>query len=340
LNEGDIGGAVAAIRAAVAMREELTQAWPSVFRRDLVESLTEGSRILNDADLSEEAFAMSLQAIALAREFEDVGREDQTIVHARALQAHSRSALAAKHWRAGLDAVDAEIALCKEMGKRTQSLLMLARALHNRATFLTMLERDREAMESLNDSIQLHATLLEKPDGAAQLLSGSMHLAGSLAARGGNLEGSASWFKQAVELRVAQRASQERLADSNITQSSIEWANASARLGRTQDVAVATQHAVTALSALAKDDASAFNLTRLAHGFLQLGNVKRRLGDLDAAIVAYRSAAALKLRLEDARGNGALAVTAARKLIACLKRAGRTEESEAWRQRFSITDRG
>lgn len=341
LNEGDVGGAVAAIRAAATMRQELAQAWPSLFRKDLVESLVEASRILNEADLGEEAFATSQRAITLTRGWINVGRADHSGMLARALQNHARSALSIKDWRAGLDAVDAEIALIRELfGDRdTQWLLVQARALHNRATFLTLMERDREAIASLNDSIQMHEGLREKPEGAAELLGGSLHLAGSLAARAGDLESSERWFRRAVELRVAQRARSERLAEGNIAQSSIEWANASERLGRTENVAVATQSAVVALSALAKEEASAFNLTRLAHGFLQLGNVRRRLGDLDAAIAAYRSAAALKRGLEEARADGALSITAARKLVVCLKRAGRTEESEAWRQRFGITDK-
>lgn len=342
LNEGDIGGAVAAIRAAMAMREELAQAWPMLFRRELAETLAEASRIFSEADLGEEAFVASGRAVALAHELLRAGGDNDPRVLVRALQRHSHSALVAKNWIAGLEAVDAEAALHRELfsDQDVQSVLSLARALHNRATFLTMMERDREAMASLNDSIQLHERLSENVEGAAELLGGSMHLAGSLAARAGDLESSERRFKEALELRVTHRASTERFANANIAQSSIEWANASARLGRTAEVAAATQCALTALGALAKEEPSAFNLTRLAHAFLQLGNAKRRLGDLEAAILAYRSAAALKRRLEEARGNVALAITAARKLIACLKRAGRTDESEAWRQRFSIIDQG
>lgn len=338
LNEGDIGGAVAAIRAAMTMREELAQAWPLLFRRELAETLAEASRIFSEAELGEEAFAASEQGVALVRDLLRGDGDHDPRMLARALQNHARSALVARNWLAGLEAVDAELALERESG--AQSVLALARVLHNRATFLTMMERDREATASLKDSIQLLEGLREKTGAAAELLGGSMHLAGSLAARAGDLEGSEKWFKQTVELRVTQRTLNERVAEANIAQSAIEWANASARLGRTADVAAATKCAVTALVALAKQDPSAFNLTRLAHGFLQLGNAERRLGDLEAAIVAYRSAAALKRRLEDARGNTALAITAARKLIACLKRAGRTEESEAWRQRLGITDQG
>lgn len=341
LSEGDAGGAVDAIRVSVRLRQELVQSWPSLFRQDLAESLAEASRILIEADLNEEAFALSAEAIALALELVDAAESDHRFLLIRALKNRSRCALAVYDWSAGLAAVDTEIAVLRDVGcdREARSLLMLIEALHNRATFLTMLEEPGKALASLKDSIKLHASLPNETDGADELLGASLHFAGDLAARAGDLEVSAAWFTQAVDLRVARRAHVGHISDGDITQSCIELANVSARLGRTSAVAEATQCAVTALTAMSKDDSSALNLTRLARGLLQLGNARRKLGDLESAISAYRSAAGLKRRLQEARGNVALALTAARKLVACLKRAGRNEESEAWRQRFGIADR-
>jgi tetratricopeptide (TPR) repeat protein len=340
LSEGDVGGAVAAIRVSVRLRRELVRSWPSLFRQDLAESLAEACRIFCEADLCEEAFALSAEAIAVALEPVDAAETDNKVLLIRALKSRSHCALAVYDWGAGLAAVDGEISLLRDVGcdREARSLLMLIEALHNRATFLTMLGEDGEALASLKDSIQLHARLAKETDAAVELLGASLHFAGDLAARAGDLEDSAAWFTQAAALRVTRRTQVGHIADGDITQSCIELANVSARLGRMDAVAEATQCSDGADSD-GERRVQRFESDETGWGLLQLGNARRKLGDLESAISAYRSAAGLKRRLQEARGNVALAVTAARKLVACLKRAGRNEESEAWRQRFGINDR-
>lgn len=339
LGEADVGGAVATTRISLALRRELAKIWPRLFQQDLTESLVETSRILNDAGLSEDGFALSAEAMMLAADLVDADPAGHAGLLMAALKMRARNALSLGYWSAGLEAADAELALHRSASTyRAQTGRLLAEALHNRATFLTMLDRDDEALASVEESLQFGGTPPQATNDVAGLRGSSLHLAGKLAVRVGDLEAARNWFTQAVDWWSALHPQTDPGVANNIAQSCIELANLYARLGNLEDAANATQTAVTALNSLAEREANTSNLTRLARGLLQLGNLRRKTGDLEAAIVAYRAAASLKRKLKDAGSNEILAVTAARKLIVCLRRAGRVEESEAWRQRLGLTE--
>ncbi|MEQ1488916.1 MAG: hypothetical protein ABL932_00040 [Terricaulis sp.] len=334
-----MGGAVATTRISLALRRELAKLWPNLFQQDLTESLVETSRILNDAGLSEDGFALSAEAIMLAADLVDADPADHAGLLMAALKMRARTALSLGYWSAGLEAAEAELALHRSASTyRAQTGHLLAESLHNRATFLTMLDRDNEALASVTESLQLGVAPPQVTGDIAGLRGSSLHLAGKLAVRVGDLEGARNWFIQAVDWWSALHPQMDPRVDSNIAQSCIELANLNARLGNIEGAANTTQTAVTALNSLAGQEANTSNFTRLARALLQLGNLRRKTGDLEAAIVAYRAAASLKRKLKGAGSDDILAVTAARKLIVCLRRAGRIEESEAWRQRLGITE--
>lgn len=231
-------------------------------------------------------------------------------------------------WPAGLAAIGEEIALLRA-DQQQQGLApagALADALHNQATFLTMLGRDAEAAASIDESLAM------RPQGADRSRPPSLFMAGVLAARSGEAARAAAWLSEAASAYEALGEEAE------VAQTCLALADAHADDGRLADALAATQRAVDALAPDARDERQSTRLHAYARSLVRLGDLHRRARQDDEAVTAYRQAASLQRKLRAAGAPAEVAGVAAYKLIACLRRAGRHEEGEAWRQRFRVAD--
>lgn len=331
---GDHGGAVSAARTAIALRREAAANGVAMLRADLAATLTETSGIFCAAGLAEEALEACAEAVEILRALA-VG-EAQAVPLASALKSQARAAMACQRWDAGLAAIEEEIAHYRGQGGRASGAdVALAEALHNRATFQTMLGDDARALASVAEAIRLRR---EQPSSAKARgdLGASLHLAGKLAVRGGDLEGSAAWLSEAATLRASlDRMDGEKVCE-DVFQTNIELARVCARLGRLAEAAQASEAAAAALRGILDRKPGA--LSPYARALLQVGNLRRKLGAAEAAIAAYTQAARLGPRLRDAGAEEGVAIAAAQKLIVYLRRVGRASEAETWRRRLGVAD--
>lgn len=233
----------------------------------------------------------------------------------------------AQDWAAGFAAISEEIVQLRAGQHNDAALAVaLADALHNQATFLTMLGRDAEAAASLQESLSA------RPQGSGRSRPPSLFMAGVLASRSGDPAGAIARFSEAAS------AFEALGEETDVAETCLALADTHADAGRLADALAATQRAIDASESGARGERGPKGLESYARSLVRLGDLHRRARQDDEAVAAYRQAASLRRKLRAVGVSGEMAAVAAYKLIACLRRAGRHEEGEAWRQRFKATD--
>lgn len=324
----DLSGAVSASRASVELRRRIAEEAHPASLLQLAEGLTESGVVLLAAGLSEEALASCAEAVALLKRLIVDEGDDHALTLANALKGLSRAALDAGQWQVGLAAADEEIAIHGALEVRDGDLSSAARAeaLHNRASFLTMLGDNAGALDSVEAALSLWRDLAPSPP-VNSALAASLHLAGLLSARAGEESGAIDRLEGALRLR---RSLSGAPATEDLAATLIELARTYAQAGRLADAAAATQEAADAFAALSRPGAPA----QQARALLQAGNLYRKLGAVDDAIGAYAGVERLGDRLRSAGQGDEIVRAALQKLVISLKRAGRTQEAEQWRRRL------
>ncbi len=333
----DETGAAAAATSAIALRRELAERVPLLYLPDLVESLSEAAHVLCEAGAPSEALLLSGEAVGVARALFDTHGEECAWAFVGAMQRHAQSALAAESWEEGLRTVDEEIAFLGQatLAHSQSGATALAEAMHNRATFLSMLGDDHGALSSLAEAITLRGEHgAPATQFAQQGLGASLHFAGAIAARLDDAQEAAHWFEQALAVRSHLAEQGRPGARADVVQSGLELCRVCVELVRLPEARAAMDVVVSMLRTLCTEAPDGPTVQRLARALMQSGDVSRRAGAIDAAIEAYAEAALLHEKIEALGGRADVSLSATQKLIVCLKRAGRAEEAEEWRRRL------
>jgi tetratricopeptide (TPR) repeat protein len=298
---------------------------------DMAEALSLAGDVAAAAGLIQEALAAHWEATAIFRSLAHDDAEAFLLRFATALRQLSHSELNCGRWEEGLQAVDEEIDLYRRIEDDDEAVRLLAEALHNRATFFAMRRDEETALTDVMEAIDTRRGLSDPVASSAHLAS-SLHFAGVLEARLRRFDLALAHFEEAARLRDALRDGVRLDADDDAAQTHVELARLYARIGRLDDAVGATRMAAHALEALATRAGA--DLSRYAHALLQLGNLQRKTGALDAAIASYETSTSLRERLRQASSDEQVSIVAGHKLIVSLKRAGRVEEAETWHRRL------